>query len=353
MSLNGKTLEDWFSTQPFRDNIFPYNKDYRTDYAFIKSTLNQWVQPYVNSGSMINDRGYLTDHGPEHIKKVILRASQLIEDFYEISEYEAFILLVAIQIHDVGNIFSRVNHELSAIEVMKKLGFLETRDRIEWECIYDISEAHGGSPKDKISSLIDEPVLNLRVNKPLLAAILKFSDELADDRTRAERFTMFSGGLPVESVIYHKYAYCLHSITIDHRAKQIALYFDIDENDLKITFPKKAKDEANQDVVKDVYLLNEIYERTLKTHLERTYCMRFMRPFIDINKIKVAITIRLNDEDEGHKRIKKTISFQLGEVGYPTLSPHNITTLCPGLEHFTGEKVLEKILNKTLQNESI
>jgi hypothetical protein len=353
MNLNGKTIEDWFLEQPIRDHIFPYNSDYKDDYPFIKKTLNSWVHPYVNLGAMVNDKGYLTDHGPDHIKKVILRASQLIDNCCEISEYETFILLVAIHIHDIGNILSRNNHEISSIKIMEKLGFLETRDRIEWECIFDIAEAHGGNPKDKISFLDKEKILDISVNKPLLAAILKFADELADDRTRASRFSLLIGGLPEESIIFHKYAFALHSVDINHKAKQVSLSFDVDEDDLTKTFTKKFEGENNKIIIQNVYLLNEIYERTLKTHLERTYCMRFLRPHIEINKIKVAITIRLNDEDERNKRIKRTISFELGDIGYPILNPNNITSICPKLKEFTGEKVMELIKQKTIQYESI
>lgn len=353
MDLNGKTLEQWFLTLEMKDNIFPYDLSYPKDYDGIATKLNKWVHPYVNTGAMIEDGGCLTDHGPDHIKKVILRASELVQNSNcELTEYEVFILLMAIHIHDIGNILGRDDHEFNSLGVMKKAGLDAGRDRIEWDTIFEIAEAHGGKPKDKISNLDPEKILDKYVRKRLLAAILKFADELADDRTRANRFALFAEKLPKESVIYHKYAYSLHSVDINHKAGQVSLSFDIEEDDVNKTFLKKVKDvDTGKWIDTEQYLIDEIYERTLKTHLERTYCMRFMRSDIEITMVRVAIRITLNEEDpRDNKRKKRNITYDLGERGYPTIHPHEITTLCPQLEEYSGEKVLEKITHKNLEN---
>nr|WP_299173192.1 HD domain-containing protein [uncultured Allomuricauda sp.] len=353
MDLNGKTLEQWFLALEMKDNIFPYDLPYTKDYDGIAAKLNKWVHPYVNTGAMIEDGGCLTDHGPDHIKKVILRASQLLQDSEcKLYAYEVFVLLMAIHIHDIGNILGRKNHEINSLEVMKKAQLAEGRDRIEWDTILEIAEAHGGDPKDKISNLETEKILDQIVRKPLLASILKFADELADDRTRANRFALLGKELPDESIIYHKYAYSLHSVDINHKAGQISLSFDIEEDDVNKTFLKKIKDKATGKWIDtQQYLIDEIYERTLKTHLERTYCMRFMRTDIELTIVRVAIRITLNEKDpRDKKRKKRNITYDLGERGYPTIHPHEITTLCPQLMEYSGEKVFEKIMRKNLEN---
>ena len=352
MDLGGQTLDKWFLNVQMKDNIFPYDLNYSKDYDSISEKLNVWVHPYVNTGAMIEDGGCLTDHGPDHIKKVILRASELVQDSScELSEYEVFILLMAIHIHDVGNILGRKQHEINSLEVMDKAGLGKDRDRLEWDTIFEIAQAHGGEVKDKITDLEDEKILGIKVRKSLLASILKFADELAEDRTRANRFGLLSETLPEESTIFHKYAHSLHSIDINHKARQISLSFDVEEDDLNCTFQKKSKNEKGEHVVIQQYLLDEIYERTVKTHLERTYCMRFMRPDIDLTVIRVDIRITLNQKDErDNRRIRRNITYDLGEKGYPSLNPNKIFTLCPGLSQFSGQKVSKKIKNKALEN---
>lgn len=56
---------------------------------------------------------FLNDHGPEHINMVIDRANSIVSNFStdHLSEFEAFILLCAVQIHDIGNILGRAGHE--------------------------------------------------------------------------------------------------------------------------------------------------------------------------------------------------------------------------------------------------
>ena len=53
--------------------------NYYRRYEQIKEYLDQHVHPLVNAFAMRLDGGYLTDHGPEHIKTVIQRASRLAE----------------------------------------------------------------------------------------------------------------------------------------------------------------------------------------------------------------------------------------------------------------------------------
>jgi hypothetical protein len=350
-----ETIEDWFLKIPMKDNIFPYNYNYVKEYQAISNHLNHWVHPFVNTGAMMRDGGCLTDHGPEHIKKVILRATELLRSINcKLNEYEVFVLLMAIHIHDIGNIKRRKGHEINSLIVLNEVGGLRKgSDRIEWDVIFEIAEAHGGDPKDKISDLEPEKILNFDVNKPLLAAILKFADELADDRTRANRYELIQETLPEESLIYHKYAYALHSVNVDSITKEVSLLFDVEEDDVNRTYLKKVKDEQGNWVDTQQYLIDEIYERTLKTHLERSYCVRFMRPHIEIDVVRVTITVTLNEVDSrDHKRKKRKISYDLGERGYPTLHPNSITSICPQLEDCTGQKIYDRIKNNTLENVS-
>src|SRR3972149_1917849 len=127
MYLKNQFLDEWLiaynkGTKDFR--CFPFSYDYPTKYHDIANKLEKWVHPFVNQGAMLQDNGFLTNHGPDHIKTVIKRATQLVANMNkkdELSPYEVYILLMAIQVHDVGNIISRNGHEESSVAIIDHL----------------------------------------------------------------------------------------------------------------------------------------------------------------------------------------------------------------------------------------
>ncbi len=82
--------------------------------------------------------------------------------------------------------------------------------------IRNIAAAHGGKgskgDKDTIRKLAEtDALLGEEIHPRILAALLRFSDELADDRSRAARFALATGQLPAKSQVYHRYANALQS----------------------------------------------------------------------------------------------------------------------------------------------
>lgn len=329
MNLDGKTLAEWLRDQPA--SAFPPTHDYRSGYATLVTFLNKNVHSQVTPTNIHIDGGYLTDHGPDHIEKLIERISALLlVSDGEISAYEAYILLVAAQFHDVGNIFGREKHEEKSASVMEDAGALLGIDTVERRVIHKIAQAHGGENKDKLSTLSKvEHVNNKPVRSRLLAAILKFGDELAEDSQRAARYSRAKDLLPPESALYHAYAEALNSVTIDGPAASIAMRFELPRKNALQQFLKKGRDGKPD---RQVYLIDEILARTLKTHCERLYCSRFMRPFIDLNAVSVAIEVT---SDNGFNVLKK-ISYRLEETGYPESRAEDIYDLCPDLTNLDG-----------------
>ncbi|GAB6013395.1 HD domain-containing protein [Viscerimonas tarda] len=353
MDLKGKDLEEWFLSQKGKATLknFPHKENYVLRYEYLSEQFYTKIHPFVMQGAAYKDGVFLNDHGKEHIKTVIQRSSELVcTKECCLTHYEVYILLMAIHVHDVGNILGRNGHEFSSTTVLRDYAEQAGQDRIEWDCIFDIAEAHGGEPKDKISNLVDEKILNCNVRKQLLASILKFADELSDDRSRANRFMLTTIDsntkkpiLPEEGLLFHKYSYCLHTVDIDLSSKCINLKFDIEEDDLKRKYKKPKKGEEGKFL--EQYLIQEIFERTYKSHLERIYCSRFMRTYINLNVLVINIEITLNKRDARNKRIKKSIRYILGEVGYPQSDHDDIFKLCPELKDYTGEKIVEFINN--------
>ena len=163
---------------------------------------------------------YLTNHGPDHVNQVVQRTTDLLRDSgCKLSAYEGYILLSAILFHDVGNIFGRKNHEARAWEIMNRLGSLAGTDTLEKKTIIKIALVHGGAfngSKDTIGQLQErDDILNKPVRKRLLAALLRFGDELADDYSRASRYMLDAGMIPTDSQIYHRYSDSLKSVRVE------------------------------------------------------------------------------------------------------------------------------------------
>jgi hypothetical protein len=317
MNINGKSIDEWLLECSLSD--FPLHgvRKYPEMYSNLADHLYAFIHPEVNQGALMNDGHLLTDHGPEHVKTVIRRASQLVAaPNCTISPYEAYILLVAIHFHDVGNIYGREGHELRSKEIFKELGEMATTDHIEKYYIHKIAQAHGGTPIDKIEQLQPaESILNFPVRIRFLAALLKFADELADDSSRASR-------RPIDEIlkknqIYHKYAHSLKTVEVDHEGKAVNLDFWLSREDAIRRYGKGDT---------EVYLIDEIWKRTYKTHLERIYCMRFLNPEIRLDRINVKVSF-LDHFDEFHD----PIGFRLEEKGYPSSSVQEIFDICPEL----------------------
>lgn len=318
-ALQGKTLEKWFQVNARKAGGDPQLAAYVERYENAAKVLNTWVHPDVTKGAISVDRGFLTDHGPDHIATVIQRATRLAEcPGCDLTAYEVYLLLMATHFHDVGNHFGRDKHEQNARLAMDWLGTAAGHDAIEKKMILQIAAAHGGKvdgDKDTIARLEGQTTLLGRPIRPQhLAAILRFADELADDRSRASRFGLDTNSLPLEAQIYHAYAHALHSVEVLHPSRSIALRFDLTEEIAAKQYGESSK-----------YLLDEIFARTLKMHAERMYCMRFMRPQINLDEINVIIQVygqALTPVD--------VIAYRLREAGYPA-ADGGIHAVCPDL----------------------
>ena len=322
-------LVEQLASFPHKD--FPRGYDYNTQFQNLQNHLNEYYHKHVTSAASLSDGdGFLTDHGVEHIKTVIRRASRLLVTSTggRPTAYETYIFLAAAHLHDLGNFFGREAHELNAQVVMNELGPLLGEDAAEKLIIQEIAQAHGGSldgNKDKIGQLrASDHIFSEPLRPQFLAALLRFADELADDSSRASRYMVEKNIVPESSMIYHRYATALRSVAVD--ADAVSLKFYLDEKDIRQKFGK-GKGKA--------FLIDEIYARTMKMHRERIYCMRFLRPAINVNRIDVSVELF----SSGFVKKLSSIEYRLQEAGYPDEDSPTIFELCPQLLKKTGDMV--------------
>ena len=337
-----KNLEQWLTDRADADFPGKLGDSYKNRYPLVAKRLID-VHNEVEKGAIISaikdgtcafdQIPYLNNHGVEHAAQVIQKASELLEKCEcTITPYEGYLLLMAIQFHDVGNIYGRREHETKCWEILNALGTEVGTDTPEKRAFIRIASVHGGlsasGTSDTIATLEQDPfdVMGQSIRSRLLAAILRFSDELADDYTRTSS-TDF-GNITNESKIYHMYSRCLHSVIVEK--DEIRLKFEIEEEQALEQFSKKNT---------SVFLIDEIYSRTLKMFTELLYCSRFMRANINIERIKVHLSIYPS------KSLAETIKIEytLQENGYPSHLT-NICMICPNLNEQTGQQIKEQIL---------
>lgn len=342
MDLKNQPLNEWLQKAPA--SCYPHKKkvDHYTQYKKLKDYLFDNVHKDVTIGANLKDPGILlNDHGPEHIETVIRRASDLIHNSKcSLTPYESYILLCCIEVHDVGNILGRMDHEKNSKEIILNAPGVCGRDSIEAKTITRIAETHGGKlsngSQGKINTLeVEESLTYGKIRSRLIASILRFADELADDKTRANTSLLLSGKIPKKSEVFHAYAHCLQSVNINHSEQQIELKFMIHKNFLKKSYGKMNK---------NVMLINEIYDRLYKMHLERMYCMSHSRGLIDLEKIRVDIEFY----DDRLSNPFPRMVFDLEENGYPD-TKRDIYKICPYLMSDGTKK--DGVYYKKLANE--
>jgi hypothetical protein len=283
---------------------------------------------------------YLNQHGIEHVNKVIDKVYEILQFFKEedrLTPFEAFITLCTIQLHDIGNIFGRDKHEKNANQIFMDVGESIIKESFLKRLISKIVQAHGGrinGDKDTITKSklkVRSTLLGQEVRECLVAALLRFGDELADDSSRADIHGLECNSIPSGSEIYHEYSRALHTVKINNNDINNTLYLQLEYFlDLKTMLTKYSKDGE------EMLLVDEIFNRTKKVEQERRYCMHFFNQYLHLNEIKVRIEIA-----SGYDLIEsEIIEYTLTETGYP-LNVIAIESL-----YNTGEKILDDLRKK-------
>lgn len=346
MDLDNQTLEAWLEHPPKESYPLEKEIDYYTHYKKLKDYLIENVHKEVTAGANLeNQDELLNDHGPDHIEKVIEKATNLVEcNDCKLNPLETYLLLCAIQLHDVGNILGRENHEIKLQEIMLKAGEACGRDEIERILLRKIAQAHGGilrgvrDSKDKIGQTLEQNAeFEEGAARPrVIASILRFADELSDDKSRAYKTLQEIDKIPKRSQVFHAYASRLEAVKIKHDEKSVELLFYIPKD---FTLKKFGKLEE------EIYLLDEIYKRAMKMNLERIYCMQFCKKLIDIEKIVVRIMFYADFIDD---EVFPPIDFTLCDSGYPEAHKDGIYGLCDSLFDSDGNKINGEYVRKEI-----
>lgn len=341
-------LEIYFEKVSKQKIRFPNNsEEYFSKYISILDYLNKHVYPQISAGLTINsdgvDKSLYTDHSAEHFDEVVKYAGSLLglDIHYDgtsdinisLTPYEIYCLLVAIRIHDAGNIQGREDHNNKCLPILRDIYSKNNFDQPETRIIANIAAAHGGMASDGSKDTIgvlekSKGFLALTVREQLLAGIVRISDEICENRFRASNFLLSKNQVPVQNELYHVYG---ASITHNRYENNVLML----EYSLKESLLSKKYMMDDE----EIYLIDYIYLRLEKMDLERIYCNRFTRELCSIDSIKVTISIY--DEDEAYE-IAEPLAITLEDKGYPTRE----SPLHKYKEDYNGEIILTKLRDR-------
>lgn len=298
--MDSLPLEKVFYREATKRAKFPrMTLDYADQYRGLLNHLRTEVYPLVDAGLAANSdgEGFYTAHNGEHFDEVVRYAGELLgvetgdEEVDKLEPYELYILLVAIRIHDAGNVHGREDHEKKCFSVLRNCGAASGNDDAEKKVIASIAQAHGGRTmagnKDTIGELQErEPLGKCFIRPRLLASIVRFADEICESRNRAANYLLAHGTMPKHSVLFHKYAASITASVVEHEENRLTLSYKVTLEDISQPWGCAKTGEKTES-----YLIDEILERLEKMDRERRYCNRFSRQVYTIDSIRARIDV--------------------------------------------------------------
>lgn len=322
-------LKKWSKDQ----SKFPSNFNYYDKYEEVKGWLCKAIFPFTDRVVAVEDGMFMTDHGEDHYYAVIDKCSELLQINPKtlknsITPYEAFLLLMAALMHDAGMIHGRDEHGFSARKVASEMKVELSSNQFEAMNICKIAEAHQGKAVDGSDDTLSkinrrDKLGNQEFRASLLAAILKFSDEICETHERAAKFLQEIGAITEESQIHHEYAITIKSSNYNAEKKRVELIYILNDFDLHKQF--KFNNE-------NWYMYDWICKKLYKMDAERSYCMKFMSEVVSVYAVKAEVLV-IDDLllEQAH------IHINIDESGYPE---HNVENCTCG--EYVGKTLLQE-----------
>lgn len=313
------------------------DEDLFNKYSKLVDELTEKVYKNINESLAIS-YGIYTNHDKEHFDKVVEQAGYLLNAekilqvvykekdipkldctektiFFFLNSMELFVLLCSIRVHDIALLIDRENHSSNIVYTISILNI--DLDRSIKNIISEISGAHTGetknNSKDKISELKKlESIRSQKIRPQMLAAIVRFADELEEGYHRTSQSKLTAGKVEPKNIVFHKYSLSITDLSINHDDNKVILTFEIDDTENEVYEKPDGK---------KVTLLEEIYNRLQKLEQERKYFHRFLCNSMSIEGIESKIHFR-----DVYANLGEYISVNTGET-YPSINNHGLEKL--------------------------
>lgn len=315
-----------------KDEFANQHVNYWKRYDALLSSLKLSVYPHINAGlsCLSKSPGLYTDHGERHFDEVVRYAGFLLENTFTqtsslLNPYELYLLLCAIRVHDAGNIDGRDEHDKRAFSILQEYGGDIQKDSPEHRLIADIAQAHGGrtighNDKDTIGAISDKTIVGAADVRPqLVAAIVRFSDEICEHYGRASSHHINQHTLPAESALYQLYAKSIAGSKPDRSSKSFKLRYNFDVSLFTDKYSTLKDDNGNEQYK---YLIDDVIDRIDKLNHERVYCNRFLLPELQTDRIEVTMEFSKSIIIAGstQQMVLNQRNITIRDQGYPSVS---------------------------------
>jgi hypothetical protein len=258
----------------------------------LKARLVKHHYPWV-----ISNCQWFTDHGETHVAAVMNSASELVKEKLggrkrdSLTTLDIYLILTAILWHDVGMVISRARHAELVYDMTWGVVDFFPNPTVQG-LVAQIANAHKGHkgldnlPTDDLCT-VDGPAQH--VNTALLAAVVRFADEISENHTRVSLPILPQ--VPEDQKIFWLYAASIgSSVALPDRGRVIVDYrFDADyvtqcwpDKDFPALWPEGGN---------KLPLLTYALGRLEKINNEREYCFQYFSSVAPIRDVEARFCI--------------------------------------------------------------
>ena len=280
------------SAQRKSGNKFPASHKYFDLYISAKKWLSDNVFKTAIVTVACNGEGFYTDHGIDHFNAIIGMADYFFKSITRdpLTDYEVYLFLMSALMHDAGMAYGRKYHGKNCRAVALDMQNCLPSSEFERRTIFSIAEAHQGKTVsgscDTLGVLeISSELRGVSFRPALLAAFLRFFDEVSETKERAALYHLNNGILPEESKIHHAYAKMINSVRYSNGV--VTIVYGAMKQDLLEKFDVF---EGGR-LVESVYIFDWVCRKLKKINNERQYCSRFMWGVLRLESIQAEFTI--------------------------------------------------------------
>lgn len=295
------------------EDEFPNDHDkHWARYVMTRSAIKSEILPHIAASEPS-----LSDHGADHIVNVIENCGQVLgieaKDLrnelwterkqersatYNLSSAELLLLLMGCLLHDIGNINGRKGHNQVTRKVWKAAApssFSSWKNQ-DIKTIIKVCQAHTGKGKDGSANTLqdfaieDTFFLGKSVRAGVVAAVLRFADELAEGAQRTSLYLLKKRFYETESEIYHQYAK-VTEVAIDPNGGRIALHYTIEITDLYFSQSDQSWAEQLESFLKFCFM------RIEKLDYERLYTRHYAPEHLPFNETSIVLSLHSDGEE--------------------------------------------------------
>lgn len=270
----------------------PEAKTLKRSFDNLKARLVKHHYPWV-----ISNCQWFTDHGETHVAAVMHSASELVKlkmtgkKGERISTLDIYLILTAILWHDVGMVIDRARHADLVYEMTYDDADFFPNPHVQG-LVANIANAHKGHDGlDKLSThelcTIDGPGQD--VNPALLAAIVRFADEISENITRVSLPVLDQ--VPEDQKIFWLYAASIGSCVARPENERVIVDYRFDADKVTTRWPDRDFPAFWPEEEQKLALLTYALCRLEKINNEREYCFRYFSSVAPIRMVEARFCI--------------------------------------------------------------